>query len=158
MKKNSHGYLIVTKPDMAYLFDGQNKLIDKFPVITGKDPSDRANLPDKNNNHPETTPPGEYHFSRNHIGDGTFAQYGGNVLNMVGDSASGVMFHLFPKSDAAAREAAIESPDPDDNERSDGCVSTDEIHVKEVEAAFETGMATVYVVSRTADYAQFLNK
>lgn len=121
------GYIILDKDNACeYIFDGENNLVAKVTPGFGEDPGDENNTSFSKGTGAKTTPAGAYLISMAYnkkdsviYGKYRFSLFGKSVL---GDKVFLGHHQTYP-NELEIRTAKLETPDPRDNNFSNGCIN-----------------------------------
>lgn len=123
------GYIIVDKDNaIEYIFDGENNLISRVTPGFGKDAGDENNSAFSHGQGKATTPAGAYLISMAYDKKDSVT-YGKYRFSLFGKSVLGENVFLghhqtYPK-ELAIRTEKLVTPDPSDNNFSNGCINID---------------------------------
>ncbi len=144
-ERKGHSFFLGDKSKaVVHLVNSEGKLVKSFPVIFGREKGEHSNDTDfgKNEKEHPTTPSYMYHLNGDLVSMQEEGEYGrGNVYLLMGTESS-IAFHIINER-LSSRLPALETPTPDDNRQSWGCVNTTKENMDEIRKYIEEGMPFV---------------
>lgn len=131
-------YVIVDKPSATlYMIGADKKLIGQMPVLLGQTKGETPNMsdPESDTAVQATTPAGKYTMGTI-IGEEDLITYKGKVFSLCGSDA--LALHITYPPEKEKRTEALNTPTPEDNRLSWGCLNiSEEMWAKYIEGNIE---------------------
>jgi len=133
--KSDKPFILVDKPTAtAYIFNKDGVLQKSFPVVLGAAIGDSANQADVNSTRPgkyATTPAGRYNLKYGGGSEEDYINYHNKAYYLTDSKTgklakNGVSLHIVYQGELEKRTKALNTPTPNDNRLSWGCVNVDE--------------------------------
>lgn len=121
-------YVIVDKPNAKLYIIGTNKkIVGTMPVLLGQTKGETPNMsnPESDVAEQATTPSGKYTLTRLPTEEG-IATYKGKIFNIISKDNAGLAIHITYPPEKEKRSKSLNTPTPDDNRMSWGCINVDE--------------------------------
>lgn len=150
-QNNNKNYLIAdkTRAEM-YVIGKDGKLLGKFPILLGQTKGEFTNLSDPDSDVAgkyATTPAGKYILARNGLSvmEEDLKLYDSKIMSMNG--GHGLAIHIVYPKELIKRMAALETPTPDDNRMSWGCINiSKKMWIKYIQDNFK-GTESLYITT-----------
>jgi 5'-deoxynucleotidase YfbR-like HD superfamily hydrolase len=144
--KIEESYVIVDKPSATlFIIGADKKLIGQMPVLLGQTKGETPNMSDAESDTAvqATTPSGKYTLLRL-AGEEDLITYKGKVFSLCGSDA--LALHITYPPEKEKRTEALNTPTPEDNRMSWGCINiSEEMWGKYIEGNIEARGAYMFI-------------